>query len=238
MTWSDDFVEYTCALVNDRVLESLNARGVSDEQVKLYNVGYVHHELPSGIDFPEDFLKWCRQGALLDDCYVFPLTNILGEVKGFQFRHVERERGGYHDYLPGKSEAVLFGLKEAAQHIWQTESVTLVEGVFDLFPVQRHIPEVIPTMTAGVSEPLLWFLRRTCKKLTFGYDNDSGGRGAVYRFKKAHGKEFRVGDLVYPKLPMLNDKTTKDPGDLWELWGDARFGDFLRSQMASFNDTE
>lgn len=229
MTWYDAFVEQTSNNVNEGIVESLNARGVSDEQVREFKIGYVNKVLPS-VEYPEAFLRWCHDGAKLEDMYVFPLTNILGEVHGVQFRSVSRDRTGYHDYFDTKGEAVLFGLGQAAPHIWASRSICLVEGNFDVFPIQRHIPQTVATLTARVVDSLLSYIRRVCDRIDFGYDNDNTGRVGVERFKKFHGKEFTICDFKFPKEPMPNGKTTKDPGDLWEVWGDHRFGNFLREE--------
>lgn len=229
MTWFDALVERSALAVDDDILESLNMRGVSDEQARQFRIGYLNRKLPS-IDYPESFLKWSHYGDKLDGVYVFPLTNVLNEVHGLQFRHVDRERTGYMDYIEFKGEAVLFGLGAAAPHIWNTGRVTLVEGNFDLFPIQRHDPTTVATLTARVVEPLLWFLRRVCKCVVFGYDADETGRKGVANFRKFFHRDFEIHDLRFPRLPMVNGKLTKDPNELWELWGDIRFGEFLRQQ--------
>jgi len=192
----------------------------------------LDRELPN-IELPKSFLDWSYRGAKLERVYVFPLTNVLGEIKGFQFRYVERDRKGYTDYITNTGEAVLFGLREATPHIWTSGAVLPVEGPFDLFPIQRHIPFTVATLTAHVSEPFLRLCRRMCKHIIFGYDTDETGRKATYAFKKEHSDEFKVSELKYPRLPMPDGKLTKDPGDLWELWGDTRIGEFLKSNHIS-----
>lgn len=229
MTWYDQLVEHACGQVDDRIAETLNARGVSDEQIREFKIGYLDKMLPP--EMPEAFLRWAHGGEKLDQVYVFPLTNVLGETHGVQFRHVQRDRTGYMDYFDQKGEAVLFGLGQAAPHIWRTGSILLVEGNFDLLPVQRHIPQTVATLTARVVEPLLWYLRRICKRIDFGYDNDSTGRLGVSRFQKQHGHEFEIGDIKYPQLKMSNGKLSKDSSDLWELWGDRKLGNFLQEQQ-------
>src|SRR5438046_598696 len=99
MTWLDDFVSVVSRALDDRALETLYARGVTDEQTGTFGVGYIDRKLPE-LDYPKHFLDWSFNGANLDDMLVLPLTNTLGEIKGFQFRHVDRDQGGYKDYLP------------------------------------------------------------------------------------------------------------------------------------------
>jgi DNA primase len=232
MAWLEDFADYACEQVHEGIVEALNLRGVSDDQIRDFRIGYLKRTLPP-LQYPESFLNWCHQGAKLDGVYCFPLTNVLGDVRGFQFRFIERERGGYMDFLTEAGEPVLFGLGQAMPHVWTSESVYLVEGVFDLFPLQRHHPAIVATLTARVIDPMLWTLRRMCKRIVLGYDNDGTGRRAVDRFSREHGDEFRIVDVKYPKHSMPNGKVSKDPGDLWELWGDQRLGDYLREQLTT-----
>lgn len=232
MSWLDEFVSQASFAVDDRAREALWARGVTDEQILGFKIGYVDRQLPDTM-YPKSFLDWSRDGSKLDDMLVLPLTNALGELKGLQFRHVVRERTGYSDFIPEKGEAVLFGLAEAMPAIWARRSVFLVEGGFDLFPVQRFVPNVVATLTAHVSKPFLRILRRTVREVWLGYDMDNAGRRASAKFKDEHAGDFeRIHTLSYPKVTMADGKLSKDPGELWEAWGDAQFSAFLRSVMS------
>lgn len=235
MTWLDELTRGAQGNLDERVRDALAARGCSEQQVALYGLGYLNRELPEA-DYPPAFLEWSANGTKLADVLVLPLTNTIGTVRGVQFRYVSRERAGYMDFIDGKDEAVLFGLAQAMPHIWETRSVYLVEGAFDLFPVQRVVPGVVATLTARVTDPLLRVLRRLVGRIWVGYDADDTGRRVTARFVKSHGREFDVRDIRYPRVPMVGTtKLTKDPGDIWETWGDARFQEYLRSLMERHN---
>lgn len=227
MSWLSELVSFATKQIDERVLEALNARGVSDSQVELFQIGYLNKALPS-LEFPEDFLSWSKEGANLSDVLVFPLTNVLGEILAIQLRYVDRDKKGYMDYfLPSKGEAVMFGLHQAMPHIWRSQTALLVEGVFDLLPCQRFVPGIISTMTARVPEELVWLLRRVCKWIKFAYDSDIAGKLGVERFRKAYRREFEIDSLKYPNPSTLNGKSVKDPGELWELRGDSGMKAFL-----------
>lgn len=234
MSWFESFTDWAASNLDERVLESLANRGVSDEQIAEFRLGYIR----AGFDCEcsAGFTKWAAS-KLEEDVYVFPLTNILGEVRGFQFRPVERGKSGYMDYMEDLGEPVLFGLGQASKHIWTARRALFVEGPFDHFPIQRHDPTTLATITARVPPNLIPFLRATCDQVVFGYDNDATGRRGVERFVKEYRDEFKVHDMCYPKLPTPSGKPTKDPGDMWEMWGDKRLGDFVRkhSPKEEFN---
>jgi len=192
-------------------------------------VGYLNG-YPKGIQYPKDFMEWSRPGQKLVDVFVFPLTNALGQVKGVQFRHVKREVSGYTDYFLTKDEPAYFGMSQAMPHVWATERVCLVEGAFDLFPVQRVFPYSMTTMTSAVSSTFHRFLRRNVREVWFAYDADGPGRRGASEYAKEHGSEFdRVRTPQLPRLKYFNGKLTKDPSELWEVMGDDRFGVFLKT---------
>jgi DNA primase len=229
--WIDTLVEFSVANLNENehVCGELWARGVSDAQILEYHIGYLNKRLPP-LDGAEDFLEWCWQGRKLDDMYVFPMTNALGQVKGLQFRHVDRKAKGYTDYLVDKDEPALVGLAQAMPHVWRTQSVWLVEGAFDMFPIQRVYPNVIPTMTAAVSTSLMRFLKRNVRDVWLGYDTDRTGYFGAREVAEQATDDFRVHIPKLPILKFFDGRSTKDPADLWEVLGDDRFGVYLRNQ--------
>lgn len=228
MEWLEHLVRFGQEQLSDEDREALWARGVSDDQIALYRLGALHKSLPD-TSLPKDFREWCWNGRRFDDVFLLPLTNALGQVKGIQTRHIDRERSGYSDFIPGEDEPVLFGLSQAMPSVWDTGSIWLVEGGFDLFPIQRVFPNVVATLTARVTTQFARLLRRLVSEIWLGYDMDAPGRAACARVQKAHGQDFRVNAVTFPQPMRLDGKgKAKDPNELWETWGDKRLGVFLR----------
>ncbi len=221
MSWLDELV-FATQEIDDRVREALWSRGASDAQIALYRIGHLHRKLPTGIEYPEDFLEWSWKGKKLEDCYVLPLTTTLGQVKGVQFRSVDRAKKNYCDYFLAADEPILFGLHEAMPHVWESKAIWTVEGAFDLFPLQRFRPNVVATLTARITDQFIRLLRRLVEDVYLAYDMDERGRQAIQKFQKYHGREFRAHEIQYPRILMADGKTAKDLGDLWESGGDAR----------------
>jgi len=232
--WLDDLVEQSHAQIGEREREALWMRGVTDLQIDQYRIGWLDSKLPTAA-YPQDFLRWSYNGKKLDDVFMLPLTNALGELKGAQFRHVERERTGWRDYFINTDEPAFFGLAQAMPHIWETESVFVVEGGFDVFPIQRGIPQVFATITARVPDPLVRLLRRIARKVWLGYDMDETGRRGCTWFERQYGDEFETRIVEYPRVRLVDGKVSKDPSDLWEAWGDQKFGAFLRRELDPFS---
>lgn len=238
MTWLDVLTAQAHANLTEPIREQLYARGVTDEQMAEFKVGYLDRKLPE-LEGAEDFFRWSHQGQRLDDVLVLPLTTPLGVVQGFQFRHVDRQRKGYLDFIPYKEEPVLFGLGQAMAHAWRTGSIWLVEGAFDLFPLQRHVPEIVATLTARVPENLVRVLRRLVQQVWVGYDADAAGKAATAQFARAYGQEFLIHPVYYPQVRVQgSDRPCKDPGDLWEAWGDEQVGHFIQTVLRSTDPME
>jgi DNA primase len=227
--WLDDFVTAASSQLDDRALEALYARGVTDKQIATYRMGYIDKALPA-LDYPPNFMSWSFHGEKLDDSFVLPLTNALGEVKGIQFRHVEQEKRGYTEFIAERGEAVLFGLGQAAPLIWTTRRILLVEGAFDLFPLQRYFPGIVATLTAHLLDALVRVLRRMdVGELWLAYDRDKTGRESTEKVTKTYSREFKIHTLSVPgDVKTVDGKTVKDPSGLWEAWGETRFGGFIR----------
>lgn len=228
MEWLEAFVKISNDRLGGREREALWARGVSDDQIELYSLGHVGDRLPD-LEYPLGFLDWSREGGRLRDTFVLPLTNTLGSVKGLQFRNVDPGKKGYSDYTPYTEEPVTFGLAQAIPHAWRAKSIWLVEGVFDVFPIQRVHPNTIPTLTNKLSKPMARLLRRLVTDLWLAYDMDEEGRKAVRKMSWEYRTEFKIHDPKFPRPVTLDGvRHAKDPNELWEAWGDDRFGKLLR----------
>lgn len=232
MTWIESLCAQCHSNLPDSAREALWYRGVTDDQMSLYRIGHLDRELPPEIEYPSHFLEWVRTGTKLQNNYVLPLTDWLGEVKGLQLRPVLREKKGYSDFVLDKTQAVLFGLGQAAPEVWRTGRVNIVEGGFDLFPVQRAAPNVIATLTAKVPEQLVRSLSRFVDRVGLFYDNDDAGRRGTEKFTRFYGSLFDTSVVEYPiGVVMSNGVRVKDPADLWEAWGDDRLIPFLQPQL-------
>jgi len=224
MSWMDDLVAYAVPRVDARVRDELLGRGVSDAQMAQYRIGHLDKDLPEGV--PDEFRVWAE--GKISDVLLLPLTNVYGDIRGFQVRGVERDKSGYSDYLPDKDEACLFGLGQAARAMWDTRSAFIVEGAFDLFPIQRAFTPVVATLTARTSPMFARLLKRLVARVWVGYDMDAAGRRGCSTFLRDHGSDLEVYIVSYPVLG-----SAKDPGDLWEAWGDSRFIPYIQGLVKS-----
>ena len=207
----DDIVEDSRKRLSDELREGLWRRGVSEAQIDEYRLGYTSDPLP-------------LKGRPVRDAYVFPLSDVSGNVRGIQVRGASRK--DYCDYYPGMS--VPFGLSQAAPHMWRSGVAWIVEGVYDLFPIQRTHPYVVAGLTANASGYLVRWLRRLVNVVYLAFDMDKTGRESARKFTEAHGEIFDVRRVDFPRVRLVNGDYSKDPNDLWSAWGNDRMAEYLR----------
>lgn len=225
-----DLVEYSKGRLGEEERLYLHGRGVDTDQINRFGLGYMKGDLPS---FGDSFDLWASGVGLSGGVYTFPLTDILGRVRGVQFRFEDTRRYRYLDYFEDdEGYPVLFGLSQAISTVWVSETITVVEGVFDLFPLERLYGRgIVATLTAGVRSNFRRFLSRFCNRVVVAYDNDAAGDRAYNEIKQG-AVFYEVERLVCPKIRKqgVSDKYTKDFGDLWELWGDEKLKSYLIDQ--------
>lgn len=196
--------------------EALWLRGLSDSQIDLLRIGFSEQPLPlEGLSF-------------VSNCFVYPLTNTLGQIRGVQVRSSSRATKVYKDYfaLGAEAEPVLFGLGEAMKTCWEAGYLWLVEGVHDLPPIQRHRPSVVATLRAGATPAVIKLLRRLGVVVYCGWDNDATGEKFRSNLIK-YNPDIDCRGVRYPVLDMPGGGKTKDPGDLWEVWGSSKIATYL-----------
>lgn len=180
----------------------MEGRGVSLDLAAQHQVGALvpitHGTKP--------FLTWAKRywptwGGLL-----FPLRDPLGGLTGFQLRRLpsalEPGQNVYTDFTLTSAHPRVFGLADAMPHVWQSQRVVLVEGVFDYFGVRvTGTQDVVANLTANVAGPMRRFLARYARLVVALLDTDPTGRSAAVKLQ-AMGQED--GFLV--TAPMYHGK--------------------------------
>lgn len=230
----DEFVQVAHRQLGSTAREALCRRGVSDSQIDAFSMGVLPAgRLPAKVECTPRFIAWwgaCRYR--FKNPLVFPLTTALGVVQGLQFRDLDQRIRGYLDYFETKEEPALFGLRQAMPSVWETESVWVVEGVFDLCPIQRHVPNVIATLHAGIPSALRRLLRRVARTLFVAYDMDPVGRKVSYELARELKDEFKVKIVGFPRPHLSTGRAAKDPNELWSAWGDESLASYINRWCA------
>jgi DNA primase len=221
--------------VGESAREYLKQRGVTQESIKLFQMGFALPSWDGLIKYLCDKKKYQmgdleKAGLVIkgrgDRYYdrfrgriMFPLTNHRGQVVGFSGRVLQAdakeakyinspETATYH-----KSE-LLFGFSQLYQFIRKEEEVIIVEGELDVVSsTQAHVNNVVAIKGSALTKDQLQLLSRTVKKILLSLDMDSAGIEATKR-GIALAKEFNL-ELRVIQLPAdAESGKAKDPDEL------------------------
>lgn len=182
--------------------EYLYSRGCSEEQIKRYGIRVIPEGTPMPVTAP--------RGDLL----CFPIRDVTGTIHGVQLRSITKKSYSVWSN-PGTVEC--FGLNEASKGMWDKGFVILVEGGFDLFPLERMFKGlVVSTLTAGLSPALHRTLKRWCHRAYLCWDQDPTGVRATERVLSRADESLKFESIAIHK-----NLGIKDIGALWEKGGDS-----------------
>lgn len=155
------------------------------------------------------------------------MTNALGLTKAFQIRSPDPEVKDYWKFysLRADIDALFFGTKTAMPTIWETREVYLVEGIFDIFPVQNLFPNTLCCGTAEVGADQIKFLQRHVDTVHVMFDNDEFGDRFFDDFYYEYRGEFDHIDRV--------SYAGKDPSDSWDRLGPDRFRNQFSGELSA-----
>jgi len=230
------FFEHQLAGRKD-VLEYLKTRGVHDETVKTWRLGYApaewealcRHLVSTGfsktdiVDAGFGLKSEKRQGEVFDRFrgrIIFPLFDSAGQPIAVSGRFFEKVPGAKDDggdpakYVNSpetalfKKSRTLYGLDRARANIRKLDCILLVEGQFDLILAhQSGLPFAVALSGTALTPEHLNILGRLSKRLVLALDADEAG---VRSGLKSAYMALREGfDVKVPAFP-----AGQDPADL------------------------
>lgn len=232
---STSFFEETLASRND-VQEYIRNRGLSEETVKTWRVGYVPAQWDalskhlSSKGFSHDDIVEAgfgvrsdkRPGELFDRFrgrIMFPIFDVAGQVIAVSGRFFEKVPGQKEDIEPAKyinspetpifkKSKTLYGFDRAKAAIRKADCILLVEGQFDLLMShQSGLPFAVALSGTALTDEHLVLLGRISKRLVLALDADAAGlRSGLKSAQMALAAGF---DVKIPTFP-----AGKDPADV------------------------
>jgi DNA primase len=252
--WAHQQLLYTKA-----PLDYLAERGISEQQVKSFELGYFSgglknmqmciSQLAKKNILVDDLLKY---GIVLEgrsylyspfeERLIFPIKDHVGRYCGFGGRIFKPgdERAKYYNsresdgFIKGK---LLFGLDVAKKPMQEHESVFLVEGYMDCIAMVQHgYTNTVATLGTACTLDHLKVLARYVTTLYILFDGDKAGQKAILRvtqFCWQVNLELKVVVLPPKEDP---DSFLKNGGDLNALVDQAKdiFSFFIASVGADF----
>ncbi|HSI20597.1 MAG TPA: DNA primase [Verrucomicrobiae bacterium] len=230
--------------------EYLAGRGISEESVRNFRVGYAPYGSGTGSaltqrQFSRLDLQAAGDPAKFQDRIIFPIADLTGKVVGFTGRLLElpddpkdgASRGPKYWNTPEtavfiKSRTV-YAL-HLAKHAIQKEGIAiLAEGQMDVVALhQAGYTQAVASSGTALTQEQLKLIGRFAPVVAFAYDNDKAGREATKR-----GIELALENDLTPyviSMPSGNDPADvlqKDPAIWQEAYnGRAPFMEWLINQ--------
>ena len=220
--------------INRPVLEYLKNRGLKQETIKEFKIGYSNDSWDgllkhlTGIGYKLDDIE--KAGLIVkkegENKYydrfrkriMFPLQDLNGQIVGFTGRVFgeEKENVGKYVNTPETSiynkSHIIYGLDKAKTEIRKKDKCIAVEGQFDLIMCYQagHKNTVAVSGTALTTDHLQT-LKRYTENLVFSFDADTGGEGATKRaIGLAQQFEFNIKVATWINSP----DGEKDPAEI------------------------
>lgn len=228
-----------------RVLPYLEKRGIGEESLRTFRVGYA----PEGWRHIHDFLtsrgyepaeletvglviaKEGRAGHYdrFRDRIMFPITDVVGRVIGYSARMAPGGDESGAKYINTPETALyhkgraIYGISHAKQAIKDEELTVLVEGQMDVIAChQAGIRNVVAASGTALTGEHLDILKRYGTGIRLFFDMDDAGQEAAWRGTLlALGKELSVSVVSIPSGKDAADLAVEDADMLRKAIGDA-----------------
>lgn len=194
-----DYYNYTLINTDNKGIEYLKNRGISDEIITHFKLGYSNED-------SNKLLKYLNQkGYTIQDIIdagigldnygfsdrfngrvIFPLTDLNGNVVAFSGRRINDEKTSKYinsneNILFNKSEC-LYNYSEAKSYILQNKSVYIVEGFMDAIALYKsNVKNVVATMGVNLSKQHIKALEKLGAKVILSLDSDEAGQSAMFK---------------------------------------------------------
>jgi DNA primase len=231
--------EYYHYILTDHVAgeparQYLKERGITQESIKLFQLGYSAPGWEGLLNFLHKKKKYDREllveaGLVIRNQsnryydrfrgrIMFPLKNHRGQVVGLSGRVLDPKAkeakyiNSPETQLYHKAE-LLFGYSELLQFIRKENEVIVVEGEFDVISsTQAHVNNIVAIKGSAFTAAHARLIKRVAAKVVFALDMDGAGVEATKRaipIAQEAGLELRV-----ITLPTEKGEQPKDPDEL------------------------
>ena len=184
-----------------KALNYVKARGLSDETIKIWGLGYapggwdtlIKHFSKTGYQLSElndaGLLTERDDGSTYDrfrDRLMFPIRNNLGKMTGFGARALNPDDVPKYLNSP-KTELfdkghLLYGMDLARREMRQLNQAVIVEGYMDVIALhQAGFKNVVASMGTALTEDQFGLIKRTTRNIVLALDADQAGQNATLR---------------------------------------------------------
>jgi len=238
-----------------KVLEYLYKRGLNDETIKSFHVGFApdSFEATHTMLLKEGFSKKMlvssglalTKETTIDQIYdrfrgrlIFPITDHMGRIVAFGGRALKKDQEP--KYLNSPETAiyhksnVLYGFSYAKQSIKETKAVILVEGYMDMtMAYQSGLKNVVATSGTAMTIQQLRHVQPFVNTIYLCFDMDNAGQEAAKRaFDLTQEFDFTVKVITLPEGKDIADYAKSHLEDLPKVVENAvTYGDYFYNKL-------
>ena len=244
--YSDFFHKELFNPTNKEALNYLNQRGLSNEIIKEFKLGYVSWKN----DFYKDLLKkhseedinltglyykHDKSGKYIDrfnSRVIFPVNNIIGDTIAFGGRIIKESKLAKYINSPEtefyKKGSMIFNLDRAKDCRSDTNEVVIVEGYMDVVSLYSSgIKNVIANSGTALTDRQIDIIWKFFSNPVICLDGDSSGQSAALRIAEKLFPLVNEGNKIYFSImPEGND-----PDDFIKQNGKEVFLAFLKEKQ-------
>lgn len=247
----------------EKVLGYLRERGLSEESIKSFRLGYAPDGWRYGLDFftnkgfsvgemEQVGLILKREGGnghydRFRDRIMFPIFDIFGYVIGYSARVAPGGDETQAKYINTPETAIyhksraLYGLFHAKQAMKQAGMTVIVEGNMDVIAMhQAGIGHTVAVSGTALTSEQLTLMKRYGNEVRLFFDMDGAGQKAARKSAElALEKELQVSVVALPFGKDAADMGKDDPEKLREVVAQAipALSYFLSSSMKKYDVT-
>jgi DNA primase len=243
--YSDYFHEQIFKSENNQALKYLEKRGINQNIIKEYNLGYV----PWQNDFFEKIKKkFSEEEIILTGLYyknekknkfvdrfnsriIFPINNLTGETIAFGGRIIRESLLAKYINSPEtefyKKGRTVFNLDKAKALRSQTDEVVIVEGYIDVVSLYAAgIKNVISNSGTALTEVQIELIWKFFSNPIICLDGDQSGQSAALRIAEKLLTLINENNKIYFSILPKGE----DPDDFIKKNGKDKFIEFLKSK--------
>ena len=213
MTWIQEAL--SSLTLTEEAEGYLLGRGAKSDSYENMGEG-VWSKSPSPCEDPDFVERYGPYGESLEGLLVCPLYTPRGEPVGFEAKSMRKKYLTRYLVRPKADwNPIWIGRTDAAEKLWSGGEAWIVEGRFDLYPLEWVIPPedvVLASVRAALTRKHIEYLRRLGVFVNVVYDNDETGRV---------GTEKALHWLKRAGVPCrkVSYSGGKDPGEIWDQGG-------------------
>ncbi|BAL80958.1 DNA primase [Caldisericum exile] len=197
---NEETKNYFVENLKGKPFEYLVKRGLSDQSIKTYQLGFIGEDNRGIYDYllskgfkREDILKTGNfrvdnSGNVVSYFYnriMIPIFDLNGKIIGFSGRSFADQEPKYLNSIDSpifKKGEVLYLMNFSKDYIREKKEAIIVEGYFDaIILFENGIKNVVSTMGTAFTEQHAKLIKRFASKVYFFFDNDIGGRNGAER---------------------------------------------------------